>query len=451
MVVPSALVPCTRGTTPWLVVLILCAAVGRTDTHLPPCDVVLPICDSAASRHGSTRPARLLHCALVVLRGGKGGMESMRAGMSASFIPPRPRSDGKRRLEAAAGPYVPGPLGVTAFPSLNTHVQAGRGGDGQLERGKACAPSPAEQFEKLTNPTTDAPGTGSALQKHARMTRNGRHAQAEVKSGAVSALDTIRSRLMQLPCEEDASASLGSQDEQSSDGSGHTGEWGSRGGQRARSGRDALGILTSEQAQALEAVKAGHNIFLTGSAGTGKSYVLRHLIAALKRRHGNKAVHVTASTGAAAVLIGGTTVHAFAGIGLGKDDAATLVKKVYSNKLTSARWQRARALIIDEISMIDCDLFDKLDYVARQLKTAGRPFGGLQLVVCGDFFQLPPVSSGGVVSGKRFAFESLAWKQAVRQTVELKQVVVHSLVHAHSRVSKAARNASKARCCLEVL
>ena len=144
-------------------------------------------------------------------------------------------------------------------------------------------------------------------------------------------------------------------------------------------------------------------------------------------------------------------MHAFAGIGLGKDDAATLVKKVYSNKLTSARWQRARALIIDEISMIDCDLFDKLDYVARQLKTAGRPFGGLQLVVCGDFFQLPPVSSGGVVSGKRFAFESLAWKQAVRQTVELKQVVVHSLVHAHSRVSKAARNASKARCCLEVL
>jgi hypothetical protein len=80
--------------------------------------------------------------------------------------------------------------------------------------------------------------------------------------------------------------------------------------------------------------------------------------------------------GAAAVLIGGTTLHAFAGVGLGKEDAATLVKKVYANKLTSARWQRARALIIDEVSMIDAELFDKIDYVARQLKTPGKPFGG---------------------------------------------------------------------------
>ena len=182
-------------------------------------------------------------------------------------------------------------------------------------------------------------------------------------------------------------------------------------------------MLTSDQERALQAVQSGRNIFLTGSAGTGKSYVLRHLIAALKRRHGNNAVHVTASTGAAAVLIGGTTLHAFAGIGLGKEDAAALVKRVYANKLTSARWQRARALIIDEVSMIDCDLFDKMDYIARQLKTPGRPFGGLQLIVCGDFFQLPPVSGSSATGPKRFAFQSEAWKQAVQETVELKRVM----------------------------
>jgi len=245
-------------------------------------------------------------------------------------------------------------------------------------------------------------------------------------------MDTIRARLLQVAAEHNKYHSVGSQEERSRDTTDDAMQW-LPDHTKAAAGRNnrlqqlstPKNKLTADQELALEAVKKGHNIFLTGSAGTGKSFVLRHLIGALKTRHGNNAVHVTASTGAAAVLIGGTTLHAFAGIGLGKEDAATLVKKVYANKLTSSRWQRARALVIDEVSMIDCDLFDKIDYVARQLKTAGRPFGGLQIIVCGDFFQLPPVTagSGSATGPKRFAFQSKAWSRAVQETVELKRVM----------------------------
>ena len=280
---------------------------------------------------------------LLALRGGGGEHES--AGLPVGVLPPRDNG------------YVPGPLGLPSAPQSRISASAhGRG----LPRVQA----------------TEATGSG------ARPGSCERDGHRRVR-GPPSALDAIRARLMQLPSEdEDGSVSLNSDEDRSKDSS-RAPEF-SRilqaerlatmqdkraprlGSSRYGSTRDTgLGMLTADQQLALDAVKRGQNVFLTGSAGTGKSYVLRHLIAALKRRHGNRAVHVTASTGAAAVLIGGTTVHAFAGIGLGKDDAATLVKKIYANKLVSGRWQRARALIIDEISMIDCDLFDKLDYVGK--------------------------------------------------------------------------------------
>jgi hypothetical protein len=309
--------------------------------------------------------------------------------------------------------YVPSPLEAAAPP-----VPA---------RDRTWAQSPREQFEGLQKSVHRAHSAGADVNTDGRASS----ATQRLRSTApVSTLDTIRARLMELPTETvDDSASLDSNEERSLDestgGAQGFSDYHRRrlsGTGRPSSSQAALGKLTADQELAVDAVKAGHNIFLTGSAGTGKSYVLKHLIAALKRRHGNNAVHVTASTGAAAVLIGGTTLHAFAGIGLGKEDAATLVKKVYANKLTSHRWQRARALVVDEVSMIDSDLFDKVDYVARQLKTPGRPFGGLQLVVCGDFFQLPPVGPG-ITGGKRFAFQSMAWSAAVDKTIELKRVM----------------------------
>ena len=172
--------------------------------------------------------------------------------------------------------------------------------------------------------------------------------------------------------------------------------------------------LTSDQKFPLHLIRLGLNIFLTGAAGTGKSYVLHHLIRALKEQHGNTTVHVTASTGVAAAQIGGVTLHSFAGIGLGKGDPKILVKKM--KEQTVLRWRQARALIVDEVSMLDSDFFDKIDYVARLLKKPGRPFGGLQLVVCGDFFQFSPVGKDA-----RFAFQGRAWSHAVDTTIELKE------------------------------
>ena len=337
--------------------------------------LALPERVSKSDNHASC--ARLC-VALVSLRGG-GGDE---------YVP--------SPLEAAAPPV---PVHTPHAPRATAYVS------GRIASNRTGVQSPREQFEGLQRSVHRAHSAGTDVYKDGRASS----ATQRLRSAApASTIDTIRARLMELPTETvDDSVSLDSNEERSLDESAggaqgfsdHQRRHLSRAG-RPSSSQAALGKLTADQELAVDAVKAGHNIFLTGSAGTGKSYVLKHLIAALKRRHGNNAVHVTASTGAAAVLIGGTTLHAFAGIGLGKEDAATLVKKVYANKLTSHRWQRARALVVDEVSMIDSDLFDKVDYVARQLKTPGRPFGGLQLIVCGDFFQLPPVGPG-ITGGKR--------------------------------------------------
>ncbi|EEP80101.1 DNA repair and recombination protein pif1 [Uncinocarpus reesii 1704] len=115
-------------------------------------------------------------------------------------------------------------------------------------------------------------------------------------------------------------------------------------------------------------------------------------------------VAVTASTGLAACNIEGVTLHSFAGVGLGKEDATGLVKR---NQKARNRWLRTKVLVIDEISMVDGEFFDKLEEVARKIRNNGRPFGGIQLVVTGDFFQLPPVPDSNREA--RFAFGANTW------------------------------------------
>jgi len=142
----------------------------------------------------------------------------------------------------------------------------------------------------------------------------------------------------------------------------------------------------------------------------------------LRRRHARDPdrIAVTASTGLAACNIGGITLHSFAGIGLGRESVDQLVKKIKRNNKAKTRWLRTKVLIIDEISMVDGDLFDKLEGVARSLKNNGRPFGGIQLVVTGDFFQLPPVPDGGKLV--KFAFEANTWNTSVDHTIGLTQI-----------------------------
>jgi ATP-dependent DNA helicase PIF1 len=184
--------------------------------------------------------------------------------------------------------------------------------------------------------------------------------------------------------------------------------------------------LSSEQNRVLElVVNQSKSVFFTGSAGTGKSVLMRAIIDNLKKKYSREPdrVAVTASTGLAACNIGGVTLHSFGGIGLGKEDVPQLVKKIRRNQKAKNRWIKTKILIIDEISMVDGDLFDKLEGIARTMRNNGRPFGGIQLVITGDFFQLPPVPDfDSKARGVKFAFDAGTWSTAIHHTIGLTEV-----------------------------
>lgn len=187
--------------------------------------------------------------------------------------------------------------------------------------------------------------------------------------------------------------------------------------------RPARVFLSEEQQHVVELVtEHKKSVFFTGSAGTGKSVLMREIITSLRKKYVKEAdrVAVTASTGLAACNVGGVTLHSFAGIGLGKEDVQELVKKIKKNQKAKHRWMRTKVLVIDEVSMVDGELFDKLESIARQLRNNGRPFGGIQLVITGDFFQLPPVPDSGRVA--RFAFDAATWSTTIEHTIGLHHV-----------------------------
>jgi len=143
------------------------------------------------------------------------------------------------------------------------------------------------------------------------------------------------------------------------------------------------------QSEALTLLKMGKNVFLTGSAGSGKTYVLNQYIDFLKER--GVEIAITASTGIAATHIGGMTIHSWSGIGikdnLSKYDLDALEEKQYLWK----RFEKVKVLVIDEISMLSAHTLDSIDAVAKLFKRNNEPFGGLQVIFSGDFFQLPPI------------------------------------------------------------
>ena len=182
-------------------------------------------------------------------------------------------------------------------------------------------------------------------------------------------------------------------------------------------------FLSDEQKSVLQLVAERHkSVFFTGSAGTGKSVLLREIITKMRDKHkrDSNAVAVTASTGLAACNIGGVTLHSFAGFGLGKEAAPELVRKIRKNQKSKNRWLQTKILIIDEVSMVDGELFDKLEEIARMIRNNGRPFGGIQLVITGDFFQLPPVPDYSKAS--KFAFDAATWNTSIEHTIGLTQV-----------------------------
>ncbi|MEN9551789.1 MAG: hypothetical protein RI935_166 [Candidatus Parcubacteria bacterium] len=166
------------------------------------------------------------------------------------------------------------------------------------------------------------------------------------------------------------------------------------------------------QKTALTILKLGHTTFLTGAAGAGKSYVLREYISYLKK-HGIKYA-VTASTGIASTHIGGTTIHSWSGIGI-KDTLTQFDLDVLEEKQNLyKRWNENQVLIIDEVSMLGATFLDNLNKLAKSMRRNTTSFGGLQVVFCGDFFQLPPIIRGqfGDSDQAVFAFQSNAWREA---------------------------------------
>ncbi|NXX39673.1 PIF1 helicase, partial [Tricholaema leucomelas] len=173
--------------------------------------------------------------------------------------------------------------------------------------------------------------------------------------------------------------------------------------------------LSAEQEAVLGAVKSGKSIFFTGCAGTGKSFLLKKIVGSLPP----KSTYATASTGVAACHIGGTTLHAFAGIGSGK---APLEQCIQLAERPGVRqhWLACQHLIIDEISMVDGKFFDKLEAVARAVRKRDEPFGGIQLIICGDFLQLPPVCKANEET--KFCFQARSWRKCIHINMELTEV-----------------------------
>lgn len=152
----------------------------------------------------------------------------------------------------------------------------------------------------------------------------------------------------------------------------------------------------------LDLAVQGVNIFLHGPAGTGKTT----LIIEMRKRFKEKNIRyaITATTGAAASNLGGSTLHSFAGIGLGTQKAEELYEKVARNNKYMKRWKETQVLVIDEVSMLGGHLLTKIDYIARRVRgQKNSPFGGMQLIISGDLLQLPPINDCWV-------FESEAWK-----------------------------------------
>ena len=162
------------------------------------------------------------------------------------------------------------------------------------------------------------------------------------------------------------------------------------------------------QAQALDILKTGGNVFLTGEPGAGKTFVLNQYIEWLEDCNVN--VAITASTGIAATHIGGMTIHAWSGIGARDELTPYDLDKITTNEKVVKRVKKASVLVIDEISMLDGRMLDMIEKVCRTVRQREEAFGGLQVVLVGDFYQLPPIARQGDMP--RFAFESNTWARA---------------------------------------
>jgi len=173
--------------------------------------------------------------------------------------------------------------------------------------------------------------------------------------------------------------------------------------------------LTPSQAQGFKALmQSQENIFLTGGPGTGKSFLIRDYLDAAPDK-----IPVVASTGIAAILIGGRTFHSFFGLGIMQGGMEAVVKKALKNSRLRKRLKKSETLVIDEVSMLSAETLDCAERIACRVRRSTEPWGGIRVIVVGDFAQLPPISRG---PEKEWCFLSKAWERSRFKTVVLREV-----------------------------
>ena len=178
-------------------------------------------------------------------------------------------------------------------------------------------------------------------------------------------------------------------------------------------------LLSKQQESVLGRFTHGKNIFITGSAGTGKSFLIERMCNGSGLSVGNGGqIQVCAMTGIAAVLLNSgsanfikaRTIHSWSGIKLcNTPDKQVIINRVLKNKRVCNDWKQVDVLIIDEVSMMSCYVFDILEELAKIIRKNNRPFGGIQIILTGDMFQLPPIGDLDIPNSCKFCFESDRW------------------------------------------
>ena len=170
--------------------------------------------------------------------------------------------------------------------------------------------------------------------------------------------------------------------------------------------------LNKKQLDAVQSIREGKSVFLTGSPGTGKSFTLKEILKYLKEK--NFKYVVTSSTGCSAVLINGQTVHSYFSLGINPTNIENILKKIQMYKIKLKEIQELKCIIIDEISMIDTTVFESISTILKKIKGNTLPFGGIQMVFVGDFCQLSPVEGD-------YCFNSEEWQKCNLTTIVLNE------------------------------